>query len=179
MKPRPAVARDAMVATSQPLATQAGLRAFERGGNATDAALAAAAVLCVAEPMSTGLGGDAFAIVWAEGRAKGLDAAGPAPARAEPLEPVALTGPRSVTVPGAVGGWAALAKRHGRLGLDTLLADAIDVAEHGFEAQPRGLASWDPSPIGIPVAITSKAPPTVSPAARARSISSIMHRSTC
>ena len=104
----PAVAREAMVATSQPLATEAGLRAFERGGNAVDAALAAAAVLCVTEPMSTGIGGDAFALVWRDGELVGLDAAGPAPAAADPDEPVAERGPRSVTVPGAVAGWDAL-----------------------------------------------------------------------
>jgi gamma-glutamyltranspeptidase/glutathione hydrolase len=147
---KPAVARQAMVSTSQPLATRAGLRALERGGNAADAALAATAVLCVAEPMSTGLGGDAFAIVWRDGRAEGLDAAGPAPVRAEPLEPVEQTGPRSVTVPGAVAGWAALAEHHGRLGLDVLLTDAIDAAEGGFPAEPRARANWDPSPIGEP-----------------------------
>src|SRR5689334_10555703 len=100
----PQVAANAMVATSQPLATRAGLRALERGGNAVDAAIAAAAVLAVSEPMSTGIGGDCFALVWRDGRVEGLDSAGPAPARAEPLEPVAEDGPRSVTVPGAVAG---------------------------------------------------------------------------
>src|SRR5512132_1991219 len=98
----PAVGAEGMVAASQPLATRAGLRILARGGNAADAALAAAAVLCVTEPMSTGIGGDAFAIVWANGQVECLDAAGPAPRRADPLMPVEERGPRSVTVPGAV-----------------------------------------------------------------------------
>jgi gamma-glutamyltranspeptidase/glutathione hydrolase len=137
-----AVAAEAMVATSQPLATLAGLRALERGGNAADAALAAAAMLCVTEPMSTGIGGDAFALVFEQGRLHGLDAAGPAPARADRREPVDEHGPRSVTVPGAVGGWIALAERHGRLGVDTCLADAIDVAERGFAVAARTAVAW-------------------------------------
>ena len=130
------------MATSQPAATRAGLRALERGGNAADAALAAAAMLCVAEPMSTGIGGDAFAIVWRDGEVVGLDAAGPAPAEADPAEQVEETGPRSVTVPGAVAGWAALASRFGRLGLDAAVGDAVDAAERGFAIGARAAASW-------------------------------------
>jgi len=140
----PAVAAEVMAATSQPLATRAALRILERGGNAADAAVAAAAVLCVTEPMSTGLGGDAFAIVWRDGQVEGLDAAGPAPARAEPVEPVADRGPRSVDVPGAVAGWAALAERHGRIGLDACLADAIDIAERGFAVAAVTARAWEP-----------------------------------
>jgi len=138
----PAVAAHVMVATSQPLATRAGLRALERGGNAADAAVTAAAVLAVAEPTSNGVGGDNFALVWRDGRAEGLDAAGPAPARAEPISPVAEAGPQSVTVPGAVAGWAALAERHGRLGLDACLADAIDAAENGYAVAQRTAEAW-------------------------------------
>ena len=112
-----------MVATSQPLATRAGLRMLERGGNAADAALAAAAVLCVTEPMSTGIGGDCFAHRLARRAARGARR-GRARARAarRAAAPVASDGPRSVTVPGAVAGWAALAERYGRLGLDACLA---------------------------------------------------------
>lgn len=141
-----------MVATSQPLATRAGLRALERGGNAADAALAAAGMLCVAEPMSTGVGGDAFAIVWRDDEAIGLDAAGPAPASADPVEPVEEHGPRSVTVPGAVAGWAALAEQFGRLGLDACLSDAVDAAEHGVALGVVTARAWEKagSPPGFP-----------------------------
>jgi gamma-glutamyltranspeptidase/glutathione hydrolase len=161
----PAVAAEAMVATSQPLATRAGLRAFERGGNAADAALAAAAVLCVTEPMSTGIGGDAFAIVFSAAGCEGLDAAGPAPARADPLEPVEERGPRSVTVPGAVRGWQELASRHGRLGLDTCLADAIDAAERGFAVAARTAAAWSASSTSAGWA-AAVVPPELSPPPR-------------
>jgi gamma-glutamyltranspeptidase/glutathione hydrolase len=146
----PAVAAEAMVATSQPLATRAGLRALERGGNAADAALAAAAVLCVTEPMSTGIGGDAFALHWDGERLHGLDAAGPAPRSADPVTPVEEHGPRSVTVPGAVAGWAALAERFGRLGLDAVLADAISAAEDGFAVGRVTAAQWTLPPLPRP-----------------------------
>src|SRR5262249_36708386 len=121
----------------------AGGRALGQGGNAADAALAAAAMLCVTERMWTGLGADAFAQVWRDGRLEGLDAAGPAPARAEPLEPVERTGPRSVTVPGAVRGWEALADRHSSLGLSAAVARAIDAAEQGVAIAPRAAAAWE------------------------------------
>ena len=150
----PSAAAEAMVASSQPLATRAGLRMLERGGHAVDAALSAAAVLCVTEPMSTGVGGDVFALVWHDGRLDGLDAAGPAPAGAAPLQPVEERGARSVTVPGAVAGWAELAERHGSLSLDVCLADAIDVAERGFAVGPRAAAAWNP---GIRSAVWAEA----------------------
>jgi gamma-glutamyltranspeptidase / glutathione hydrolase len=146
----PAVAAHAMVATSQPLATRAGLRAIERGGNAADAALAAAAVLAVTEPTGNGIGGDCFAIVWKDGRADGLDSAGPAPLGAEPGCSPEIHGPTSVTVPGVVGGWAALAERHGRLGLDRCLADAIDAAENGFAVTPLTAAAWHRAGARVP-----------------------------
>lgn len=138
----PAVATDHMVATSQGVATRAGLRALERGGNAVDAAVAAAAALCVAEPMSTGVGGDLFAIVWSGGKAIGVDAAGPAPGAADPAAPTESRGPRSVTVPGAVAGWQALSERFGRLGLDSALDDAIELAERGVGVSPRVARAW-------------------------------------
>ena len=119
---------------------------FERGGNAVDAALAAAAVLCVTEPMSTGIGGDAFALVWDGKRLHGLDAAGPAPREADPDEPVETLGPRSVTVPGAVGGWEALANRFARYGLDAHLAEAISAGEDGFPVGPVTTLDWAGAP---------------------------------
>ena len=139
----PAIALNGMVATSQPAATRAGLRMLERGGNAMDAAIAAAAVLGVTEPMSTGIGGDVFAIVSHGDEIAGLDGAGPAPAVVDsPLE-IAESGPRSVNVPGAVAGWGALAERFGRLGLDACLSDAIDVAENGFALGFHAARLWD------------------------------------
>ena len=153
MTPRPPVyAARHMAATSQPAATLAALRMLDAGGNAADAAIAAAAVLGVVEPMSTGIGGDAFAIIWRDREVVGLDAAGPAPATADPVEPVEAAGPRSVTVPGAVAGWRALNQRFGRLGLDTCLAPAIECARDGFALGARAAAIWSGAPEGWPVA---------------------------
>jgi gamma-glutamyltranspeptidase/glutathione hydrolase len=135
-----------MVATSQPTATAAGLGILRRGGNAADAALAAAAVLCVTEPMATGPGGDLFALVFADGRAEAIDAAGPAPRRVGSHLVPDRYGPRSITVPGAVAGWALLAERHGRLGLEACLQDAIAVAADGFAVGARCAQAWVSAP---------------------------------
>jgi gamma-glutamyltranspeptidase / glutathione hydrolase len=137
----PAIAAEAMVATSHPLATRAGLRALERGGNAIDAALAAAAVLCVAEPTDTGIGGDAFAIVWRDGELHGLNGSGRSPSALDSLR-VDPSGPRSVTVPGAVRAWADLAERFGRLGLDEAVAPAADLALRGLACTARIADKW-------------------------------------
>jgi gamma-glutamyltranspeptidase/glutathione hydrolase len=135
-----------MVASSQPTATASGLHMLRSGGNAVDAALAAAAVLCVTEPMATGPGGDLFALVYAGGRAEGIDAAGPAPRAAVAEEAPDRYGRRSVTVPGAVAGWALLAQRYGRLGLEACLQDAIALAHEGFAVGSRCAASWAEAP---------------------------------
>jgi gamma-glutamyltranspeptidase/glutathione hydrolase len=135
-----------MVATSQPAATASGLHMLRSGGNAVDAALAAAAVLCVTEPMATGPGGDLFALVFVGGRAEGIDAAGPVPRGAIAGEAPERYGPRSVTVPGAVAGWALLAKRYGRLGLEACLQDAIALANEGFAVGPHCAAAWAAAP---------------------------------
>lgn len=143
------------MASSQTLATLSALELLRSGGNAVDAALCAAAMLCVTEPYSTGIGGDLFAIVGtADGHLYGLDAAGPAPRRA-PSEPPALSGPRSVTVPGAVAGWHELSRRFGRLGLDRCIGPAVDAANRGvvaaFEcARNWGLAPQAPEEFGPP-----------------------------
>ena len=143
------------MATSQPSATLAGLRTLEQGGSAADAAVAASAVLCVTEPMSTSVAGDCFALVAREGELAGLDSAGPAPLGASPSAPIEEAGPTSVTVPGAVRGWAALCERYGRLGLDACLSHAIDAAEGGFAVAPMCAYYWNmaeraPSELGPP-----------------------------
>ena len=131
-----------MVATSHPLATRAGARALERGGNAVDAALAAAAMLCVAEPGHTGIGGDLFAQLWWEGELVGLNGSGRAPGELPQDAAVTELGPTSVTVPGTVRAWADLAERFGRLGLDVSIADAVDAAERGIAATERVALHW-------------------------------------
>jgi gamma-glutamyltranspeptidase/glutathione hydrolase len=139
------------VGTSQPLATGAALRILESGGNAFDAAVAAAAVLNVTEPYMTGIGGDMFAIAWSakEGRLVGLDASGRAGSKASPeallaegADEVPYQGPRAVTVPGALSGWDALLKSYGRLTLAQALEPAIRIAEEGFPVTPVIARDW-------------------------------------
>ena len=131
-----------MVATSQPLAAMAGIRALERGGNAVDAALAAAGVLAVTEPNQCGPGGDLFAIVVRDGAPpEALNASGRSPAEPGDALP-SLFGPTSVTVPGCVDGWQALAERHSRLGIDAALDPGIRLARDGFVLPPKAVNCW-------------------------------------
>ena len=128
-------AKKGMVATSHPLAAQAGLDMLKKGGNAIDAAVATAACLTVVEPTSNGIGGDAFALVWSKGRLYGLNASGPAPASIAPdiIKKVENHGiPKHgwipVTVPGIPSAWSALSKRFGRLSLSEALSPAVTYA---------------------------------------------------
>ena len=141
----PAVAADSMIATSHPVATRAGLRAFEQGGNAVDAALAAAAALTVAEPTENGVGGDAFALVWDAGTLYGINGSGRSPAELGDQRSTDV-GPRSVTVPGAVRLWADLAERFGRFGLDAAVGPAADLAHRGLACSARIADKWAASP---------------------------------
>src|SRR5215469_12357872 len=130
-----------IVATSQVSASQAGARVLEQGGSVIDAAIAANAVLNVAEPMMNGMGGDLFAIYWEAktGKLYGLNASGWAPKaltiehlKAKGITQMPQSGIDSVTVPGVVDGWAKLHERFGRLPWRELLQPAIFYAEHGF-----------------------------------------------
>ena len=143
---QPVHARNAL-ASSQPLAAAAGLEVLRAGGNAVDAAVAMAACLAVVEPTSNGIGGDLFAIVSDGDDLVGLNASGRSPAGWTPGRFAGLTemprrGWDSVTVPGCVSGWAALAGRFGRLPLARLLAPAIRHARHGFPVAPICAHYW-------------------------------------
>jgi gamma-glutamyltranspeptidase/glutathione hydrolase len=149
---RPVFARN-VVATSQPLAAQAGMAMLARGGNAVDAAIAAAAVIAQTEPCSNGLGSDNFAIVWDGQRLHGMNASGTAPAawtvdyfRRKYGDDLPGNAPRrgwdSVTVPGAVAGWALLHGKLGRLPFADLLAPAIHYAERGFAVSSVVNEKW-------------------------------------
>jgi gamma-glutamyltranspeptidase/glutathione hydrolase len=143
--------RRGMVATSQPLAAQAGLRILLAGGSAADAAVAAAAALNVVEPMSTGIGGDVFALVYHANtrEVSALNGSGRAPRALSPqvfaergLDRVPADGMLPVTVPGTVDAWSALLERHGAMSLAQVLAPAIEYAEQGFPVSEIIAASW-------------------------------------
>ncbi len=149
------VARRGMVATNNPLASQAGLNILRQGGNAADAAIAAVAVLNVTDPASTGIGGDCFALYYdaKTGKVSSLNGSGRAP-HAMTIEHLNQQGihdaipersAHAVTVPGAAQGWQDLLARHGRMTLADVLADAIYYAEHGYPVAPVFGAAWQRS----------------------------------
>ena len=137
----PVFARN-VVATSHPLAAQAGLRMMAAGGNAVDAAVATAAVMTLVEPCSNGLGADAFCILWDGQQLHGLNASGCAPAAWTPdyfkrkygvdARNLPVRGWDAVTVPGAVSAWVALNQRFGKLSFEDVMAPAIEIAERGY-----------------------------------------------
>ncbi len=143
---QPVLARN-VVATSQPLAAQAGAAAFARGGNAIDAALAAAITLTVVEPTMNGIGGDAFALVWDGETLHALNASGRAPAAWRPerfagAPKMPTVGWESVTVPGGVSAWVALSERFGALPFEDLFTDGIRHARDGFPVSPVIGRQW-------------------------------------
>src|SRR6266436_6778398 len=140
-----------IVATSQPLASQAGAQVLARGGSAVDAAIAANAVLAVTEPMMNGIGGDLFAIYWEAktGKLYGLNSSGWAPRglTVEHLKSKGITsmpeaGIDTVTVPGAVAGWNALQARFGKLAWKEIFQPAIYYADHGYPVPELIHAFW-------------------------------------
>ena len=144
---RSTVFGDMGVATSEPLAVEAGMAVLRSGGNAVDAAIATAAVLTLTEPVSNGLGSDAFALIWDGSEVHGLNASGRAPAgwtldRFAGLEKMPKRGWDTVTIPGAVSAWSAMSRRFGAIGFADCLAPAIRHAEQGFGIGPVTAASW-------------------------------------
>jgi gamma-glutamyltranspeptidase/glutathione hydrolase len=145
----PTIATRGVVATSQPLAAQAGLRMLLQGGNAGDAAVATAIALTVVEPNVNGIGADAFALIWDGARLHGLNGSGRAPARLTPdvfrargLREMPPRGWLTVTVPGAPAAWRDLHARFGRLPFAALFQPAIEYAEHGHAVTPLTAAAW-------------------------------------
>jgi gamma-glutamyltranspeptidase / glutathione hydrolase len=148
------IAQHGIACTSQPLATQAALDALKQGGTAVDAAIAANAVLGVVEPMSCGVGGDLFAIVWDVKSAKlhGLNASGRSPRalqleyfREQKIEKIPERGPLTISTPGCVDGWSELHRKFGKLPLEQVLSPAIGYAREGFGVSEVIAADWESS----------------------------------
>ncbi len=143
---KPILARN-IVATSQPLAAQAGLRMLQQGGSAMDAALATAIALTVLEPVSNGMGSDAFAIVWDGKILHGLNASGRSPAAWTPdffkdHKTMPQRGWNAVTVPGCVSAWVTLSQRFGKLPFADLFEPAIAYARDGYLVSPTIARQW-------------------------------------
>ena len=154
LKPGRSIVRSqhAMVASSQPLASEVGLDVLKRGGNAVDAAIAMAAMLNVTEPMMTGIGGDAFMLVyWSKTKElKGLNASGRAPSALSidyfarrKIAKMPEFGMESITVPGAFDGWVTLLEKYGTMKLADLLHPAIETAENGFPVMEKTAEDWN------------------------------------
>ncbi len=142
----PVLARN-VVATSQPLAAQAGLRMMLKGGNAADAAIATAITLTVVEPVMNGIGSDAFALLWDGRKLHGLNASGRAPGAWSPQRfagraAMPKEGWDTVTVPGVVSAWAALSQKFGKLPFTDLFEPAIGYARNGFAVSPVVASQW-------------------------------------
>ncbi len=142
----PILARNC-VATSQPLAAQAGLRMLLKGGNAVDAILATAIALTVLEPTSNGIGSDAFAILWDGKKLRGLNASGRSPAawtpqRFKDAATMPMRGWNAVTVPGCVSAWVEMSKQYGKLPFADLFEPAIEYAERGYMVTPTIARLW-------------------------------------
>lgn len=144
---RSVVLAENVAACSHPLATQAALSMMARGGNAVDAAIAAAATLTVVEPTGNGLGSDAFCVLWDGKELHGLNASGASPQAWTPERfrgqaEIDYRGWGSVTVPGAVSAWSELSRRFGRLDLSTVVVPAITYAERGYIVTPVIAELW-------------------------------------
>ena len=144
---RSPVSADNLVATSQPLATQAGLAALAKGGNAVEAALASAITLTVVEPNNNGVGSDAFCLLWDGNEVVGLNASGCSPAdwnldRFAGRDKMPTFGWDAVTVPGAVSAWVELSERYGNLPFADLFTWAIHYARTGFQVGPKSAHYW-------------------------------------
>ncbi len=146
----PLMADNGIVATSQPLAAQAGLKMLQQGGNAVDAAIATAVALTVLEPTSNGIGGDAFALIWDGNKLHGLNGSGRAPQalqadtlRQQGYSHIPSDGWIPVNVPGAPATWGDLQQRFGRLPLEQLMAPAISYATAGYPVSPIVARYWD------------------------------------
>ena len=146
----PVVGRKAMIATSHPAASLAGIEMLRKGGNAVDAAICATAVMCVCEPAMTGIGGDCFTIISKPGRKPiALNASGRAPREAtadyyarKGIKQIEMQTAHAVTVPGAIDGWATLLADHGTRSFAEVLAPAIELADKGFPVQAKVAHDW-------------------------------------